>query len=170
MRIALDLDGTLADTHLEFIKVYNKRKEASLKLEDFHTYHLENAPFSLETFHEISRENWKTRNIPLTESSIPRQLRDIAEEHTIDIVTARGDVEKEKLAGWARDKGIPFESFIVDTEKTHLDYEILIDDCPHYMGEEMNVLLYHRPYNRKANLKGCSKRVQTFKQVKKHVL
>ncbi len=170
MKIALDLDGTLADIQTVFIREYNRQKGTSLKLEHFDTYHFEKAPFELEEFHQIARENWKSKDIPLTDSSLPSHLKEIAEYHTLDIVTARDDIKKEKLIEWLKSKNVPFESFIVDKKKTRLDYDILIDDCPKYLGDGMKVLLYHRCYNQNAELPDNSSRVRDFEQVKKHIL
>ncbi len=170
MKIALDLDGTLADTHLEFIKEYNRRNNTSFKLQDLQTYYFENAPFEVKEFHQIARENWRSKNIPLTDSSLPKHLQEIAKQHELDIVTARGDIKKKKLKVWAENKNIPFDSFIVDKKKTHLNYDILVDDSPQYLHEGMKVLLYHRPYNRNTEIRGNSMRVKNFGQIKEHVL
>lgn len=170
MRIAIDLDGTLADTRREFIREYNRRKNSSISLKDFQTYYFEDAPFTLKQFHNIARENWKTKNIPLTDEKLPDHLKKIAKHHEIDIVTARSDIKKRKLIEWAETKEIPFNSFIVDKRKTHLDYDMLIDDCPEYIGQGMKILLYHRHYNRNATLSDNSLRVKDFEQVREHIL
>lgn len=170
MKIAIDLDGTLADTHSEFIREYNRRKDVSISLKDFKTYYFEKAPFTVQQFHDIARENWKTKEIPLTDENIPSHLNKIAKNHELDIVTARSDIKKERLIRWAESKDIPFNSFIVDKRKTHLDYDMLIDDCPEYIGQGMKILLYHRHYNRNATLSDNSVRVRNFEEIKKHIL
>jgi 5'(3')-deoxyribonucleotidase len=169
MRIAVDLDGTLAQTHEVFLEELEKQEGISHALEDIKSYWFEDVEFSTDQFHRIARENWKNRDIPLTDEEIPEHLKRIRENHTVDIVTARDDIRKEKLRDWLKDKGVKFDSFHVDNEKTHLDYDYLIDDSPKYLGNGMKILLYHRPYNAAAELGEHDRRVKNFSQVRKHV-
>lgn len=169
MRIALDLDGTLADIHSVFLDELEKREGIKYSFEDLETYYFEKAPFSVQRFHEIARYNWRNRKIPLTEPSIPEKLEKLARENRIDIVTARNDVKPEILENWLKSKDITYDSFVIDREKTHLDYDLLIDDSPTYLGEGMKMLLYSRPYNRRVTPSGKDRRVKNFGQVHRHV-
>lgn len=169
MRIAVDLDGTLAETQRTVLKELRKQEEVSDRLEDLESYYFEKADFSLETFHETARKIWENKDMPLTQEDIPEHLNQIQERHTVEIVTARGDIPQKDLKNWLRNKGIKFDSFQVDKKKTHLDYDFLVDDSPKYLGGEMKILLYHRPYNRNAETGSKDKRVKDFSQVRKHV-
>ena len=169
MRIAVDLDGTLAETQKTVLKELRKEEQSSHSLEDVETYHFEKADFSLETFHETARRVWKNKNIPLTNKNIPKHLNQLHENHRIDIVTARGDIPKKDLKKWLGDKNIKFDGFKVDKEKTHLNYDYLIDDSPEYIGDDMKVLLHDRPYNRHAEVGDTDKRIEGFKEIKQHI-
>ncbi|MFB6241364.1 MAG: hypothetical protein ABEJ36_00995 [Candidatus Nanosalina sp.] len=169
MRIAVDLDGTLAQTHEVFLEELEKREGISHSLEDITSWYFENVDFSLDTFHEIARENWKKKDIPLTDDSIPEHLNELKKRHRVDVVTARDDIPGKELKNWLERKKVPFDSFKVDKEKTHLDYDFLIDDSPTYIGNGMKILLYHRPYNSRTELGEKDRRVRNFSEVRKHV-
>ncbi|MFB6215701.1 MAG: hypothetical protein ABEJ72_01850 [Candidatus Aenigmatarchaeota archaeon] len=169
MRIAVDLDGTLAQTHEVFLEELEKREGISHSLEDITSWYFENVNFSTDIFHEIARDNWKNRDIPLTDDSIPEHLKELKKRHQVDVVTARGDVPERELKNWLERKKVPFDSFKVDKEKTHLDYDFLIDDSPTYIGNGMKILLYHRPYNSRTELGEKDRRVRNFSEVRKHV-
>jgi len=169
MKIAVDLDGTLAEIHTVFLKELEKREGISHRFEDLETYYFDEAPFSVEKFHKLARYNWKNREISLTEPSLPEELNRISENHRVDIVTARGDVEEKFLRSWLESKGIEFDSFIVDRIKTNLDYDVLIDDSPKYIGKGMNVFLYDRPYNRNAETGKNSWRVKNFSEIRDRI-
>lgn len=169
MRIAVDLDGTLADIHTVFLEELERTEGIKHSFEDLETYYFEKSPFTTEKFHEIARKNWNNQSIPLTDSSLPNELNRLAQDHTVDIVTARGDVNQEKLKNWLVSKGIDFDSFIVDKAKTDLEYDVLIDDCPKYSEKGMNLLLYDRPYNRNAEESENTWRVKNFKEIRTHI-
>ena len=169
MRIAVDLDGTLADIHTVFLEELEKQEGITHRFEDLETYYFDEAPFSVEKFHEIAKHNWKNREIPLTDPSLPEELNKLSENHRVDIVTARGDVEKSVLKNWLTEKGVKFDSFIVDGTKTHLEYDVLIDDSPKYIGNGMKILLYDRPYNRNTETGENSWRVKNFSEIREHI-
>lgn len=169
MKIAVDLDGTLAQTHEVFLEELEKREGTSYRLEDIRSWYFENVDFTVEQFHEIARKSWKTRDMPLTDKEIPENLSAIRENHTVDIVTARDDIPREELKRWLERKEVPFDKFRVDKEKTHLDYNMLIDDSPTYIGDGMKILLYHRPYNQKTQLGEKDRRVKSFREIREHI-
>ncbi len=169
MRIAVDLDGTLADIHTVFLEELEKQEGIKHRFEDLNSYYFDEAPFSVEKFHELARKNWKNREIPLTDEKIPGELEKLSENHTVDIVTARGDVEPEVLKNWLKEKGVKFDSFIVDGTKTHMDYDVLIDDSPKYIGNGMKILLFDRPYNMNAKIGENSLRVKNFSEIREHI-
>lgn len=170
MRIAVDIDGTLAQTHEVFLEELERREGVSHELEDLQSWEFENVDFSVEKFHRIARENWRKRDIPLTEQDIPEHLRALREHASrIDVVTARDDIPKSELRDWLNSKNVPFDSLKVSNEKTSMKYDYLIDDSPNYLRSEMKVLLYHRPYNRHAELGGKDKRLRSFSKIVKHM-
>jgi 5'(3')-deoxyribonucleotidase len=169
MRIAVDLDGTLAQTHEVFLEELERREGVSHSLEDIRSWYFENVDFSTDTFHEIARENWTEKDIPLTDTEIPEHLSKLRKNHDVDVVTARNDVPENELKSWLRKKEVPFDSFKVDKEKTHLGYDYLIDDSPTYIGNGIKILLYHRPYNSRTELGEKDRRVRNFSEIRKHV-
>lgn len=170
MRIAVDLDGVIAETHGAVVEEINQEEDSDHRLEDIRDYHMETTPFTFQKFKKVARKLWRNHEISLTSDKVPQHLERIGEKHHLDIVTARHDVEKKILEEWAEKQNLPHNSLIVDDKKTQRDYDLLIDDCPRYVGRGMNLLFYHRPYNDQVSLGELEKRIRNFEQVKKHVL
>ncbi|NMJ77014.1 hypothetical protein GLU64_01215 [Nanohaloarchaea archaeon] len=57
----------------------------------------------------------------------------------------------------------------MNKEETHLNYDVLIDDSPSYIGDGMKILLYDRPYNEEAETGENSRRVEDFSEAREHV-
>lgn len=169
MRIAVDLDGTLADIHSVFLEELEKQDGINYNFDQVESYYFEKAPFSVEKFHKIARKNWKNREIPVTDSSLPEDLNKLFDNHRVDIVTARGDVNTKILRNWLEKKDIKFNNFVVDQEKTDLGYDVLIDDSPRYIGNGMKILLYDRPYNRNVKTGKNSLRVKSFSEIRRYI-
>ena len=169
MRIAIDLDGTLADIHKVFLEELEKQEDIVHSFEDLENYYFDEAPFSLKKFHRLARENWKNREIPLTDKEIPTHLEKLSQSHRVDIVTARDDVDRKILRNWLNRKNVKFQDLVVDKEKTHLNYDVLIDDSPSYIGDGMKILLYDRPYNEEAETGENSRRVEDFSEAREHI-
>ena len=50
-----------------------------------------------------------------------------------------------------------------------MDYDVLIDDSPKYIGNGMKILLFDRPYNMNAKIGENSLRVKNFSEIREHI-
>lgn len=136
LRVALDVESVLADTHPYFIDVYNDEFEAEYSVCDIDNWDWVREEVEWEDFDRIVEEGWKYRadKIMVREENISEavcELGNLTKNTTVDIVTARTGVENE-MQNWLANHGITdYNEFIATTEKkTNLGYHVHIDDNP----------------------------------------
>ena len=159
MKIALDVDGVLADVIQCWILHNNKIRSAISRSDisewDFWKNHnIEKFDF----YNELSLcwKSWK--DIPTTESNIANATRQLSELGSVDIVTAREESTHGYVKEWLKFHGIVFKNYVgvmEGIEKAKLDYDVFIDDSPlnaHSMiSEGKSVILYTQPWNTNFN-------------------
>ena len=155
MRIALDVDGVLADVIRTWLSYNNKVRTTILKSDisewDFWKKYNIN---KFEFYEELSRcwRSWKS--IPPTENSLSYASKEISKLGTVDIVTAREDSTHDHVKNWLKMHDIAFRNYVgvlEGTEKAKLDYDIFIDDSPlnaeSMLALDKSVILYNQPWN-----------------------
>jgi len=160
LRIALDLDGVLADTIQSVCTILNKRRSTTLTPEAFDRWnaweiaHITRGEF-LRTLDE-AWFNWK--EIPPVETDLGTKVNRLTKFGTIDIVTGRSEETVPFAQKWLEFHRIPYERFVrtVSTSaKADLDYDLFIDDSDFLMSLIASRLvgfgfLYPPPWNRSA--------------------
>ncbi|HKU32994.1 MAG TPA: hypothetical protein VJR22_04035 [Candidatus Nitrosotalea sp.] len=155
MRIALDVDGVLADVIHSWLSYNNKTRTVILKSDisewDFwKKYNINKFDF----YKELSTcwKSWK--DIPPTESKISYASKELSKIGTVDIVTAREDSTHDDVKNWLKMHDIVFKNYVgvaEGTEKAKLDYDVFIDDSPinaeSMLAQEKSVILYDQPWN-----------------------
>lgn len=132
LRIALDLEGVLADTHIPVV-------ERSDILNDEHFEGWDFEGDELDHFLEILEDIWRehTMEIPPSEPDLGEKinkLREIAEVHLV--TNTPGD--REHVEEWLARRGIDVDEIHIPGPGTHkedLDYDIYIDDNPYLLGK-----------------------------------
>jgi 5'(3')-deoxyribonucleotidase len=151
MKIALDIEDTLADTSRAFIQAYNEENNTSYTLKDIE-WGLENEtiPFGFEFYHQRIGELWHHHEqIPPTEDDLSDKLAALAQLDgvEIDLVTARLN-RPDEMKEWLKDQEIfqneHYNELITAEEKEQLDYDLYIDDNPK-MGASQ--LVFDQPWN-----------------------
>lgn len=155
MRIALDVDGVLADVIHAWLSYNNKIRTMILKSDmsewDFWKKYNIN---KFEFYEELSRcwKSWKS--IPPTENNLSYASREISKLGTVDIVTAREDSTHDHVKNWLKMHDIAFRNYVgvlEGTEKAKLDYDVFIDDSPlnaeSILAFGKSVILYNQPWN-----------------------
>lgn len=124
MRIALDVDGTLADTWGGVVErgwmaeSPDVSWEGDRELWDEYLHHSQN----------LWHNHWE--DIEPNELFTYTTTKTMVEfGHTLHVVTARSGVE-EQMRSWLDDNRVVHHGFFVEDEKWRLDFDIHIDDSP----------------------------------------
>lgn len=158
LRIAVDLDGVLAESMVVWCERANREFGTKYKLEDLNSWSWwRKSPISKEDFYRILDDSWQDwKNIPPTESLIASKVSRIGKFGQLDVVTGRSKNTAEAARNWIDDQKIPYNRFVrVEgwREKADLNYDVFIDDAPDLMPLLSRrlvpwAILYERPWNR----------------------
>jgi len=155
LKIALDVDGVLADVIHTWLSYNNKIRTTISKSDisewDFwKRYNINKFDFYAEL--SMCWKSWKT--IPPTESDISYASKELSRVGTVDIVTAREDSTHEDVRNWLKMHNVTYKTYVgvkEGTEKTKLDYDVFIDDSPinaqHLLAIGKPVIIYDQPWN-----------------------
>jgi len=155
LKIALDVDGVLADVIESWLSYNNKIRQTISKSQisewDFWKNHnIDKFDFYNEL--SICWKSWK--NIPPTENNIASATKQLSKIGTVDIVTARDESTHSDVKNWLKLHNIDFNNYVgvlEGVEKSKLDYDIFIDDSPlnakSMLEQGKSVILYSQPWN-----------------------
>lgn len=155
-RVAIDVEGVLADIHRVFIREFNEEYDATYSFEDIDTSRWEwvGELGGFSTFMSITDEAWETpETIPPLESGIGPEIRRLADAgYEVDIVTARQGVD-EHIQWWLSDHDITdYDQFhAVSHTKAEMGYTFYIDDRPGLadeLSEGQHQYVRSHPWNR----------------------
>ncbi len=160
MKIALDVDGVLADIILVWINEYNKKHDKSIEKETIKNWDFwkELGVNQLEFYHQLSNcwSQWK--DVPPMEQGMSNAVDKLHSIGNVDIVTARDKESTKHVINWLEHNHIKYNEYVAvpdGREKANLDYDVFIDDSPHNVvsmaSKGRNVLLYDQPWNKYVN-------------------
>lgn len=175
LRIAVDLDGVLAEAMIVWCDLYNKRHNGSLSLEDISAWNVwKLVGIPRDEFFRILDDAWlEWERIPPTEEKVGRQVQLLHEFGTVDVVTGRSIQTVGPAKDWLKAHSVPYHEF-VRTESTlakiRLNYDVLVDDSPKLMeliaSKSIALgILYTRPWNRDAKLPSVVRRANKWAEV-----
>ena len=175
LRIAMDLDGVLADTIQSFCKILNTRRSTAYSPEAFDRWNAwEIAHISREEFLRTLDEAWfNWRGIPEIEDGLASKVSRLTEFGSIDIVTGRSEETVPFAQEWLQFHRIPYAKFVRTAStaaKAELDYDIFIDDSDFLMSLIASRLfgfgfLYTQPWNRSAKSMPRIFRVRSWEEI-----
>lgn len=185
MYIALDFDGVIANTRKKFLEVYNLLKKKNKTMADLDVYDIYEDWGITEKEFWILFEMVQNEKVEQVDKKASKYIKKLAEEHTIDIVTARLEKERGYIEKTLeRYKIYPGEHYrkivIVDraiqTNKLELGYDLYIDDNPflakdiqeNFEDTRSKMLLWDWPWNWKIESKHGVKRVSSWKDIMKY--
>lgn len=159
-RIALDLDGVLADTMQTFCMLLNARRSTHFTVDQFDSWTAwEIAKISKDEFIRTLDEAWfNWKDIPPVEENLSNQVVGLSRVGQVDIVTGRSEATVPYATDWLHSQNIRYNRF-VRTEstaaKSYLDYDVFIDDSSSLMQLIASRLfgigiLYQQPWNKTA--------------------
>ena len=155
MRIALDVDGVLADVISSWLSYNNEIRPTIIKSQisewDFWKNHEIN---KFDFYNELSICWGSWENIPPTENNIANATTQLSNCGTVDIVTARDESTHESVKNWLKLHQIKYKNYVgvmEGIEKSRLDYDVFIDDSPlnakSMIEQGKSVILYSQPWN-----------------------
>ncbi len=156
MKIALDVDGVLADVIVSWLSYSNsiRPKISKHEITDWEFWKkFEINPFDF--YAELS-SCWKNWNmIPPTENNLASTTRSLSNLGQVDIVTAREKSTDFFVKSWLTHHDIMYDDYVSVIDgpmKADLDYDVFIDDSPlnaeKFLKNNKKVILYSQPWNK----------------------
>jgi len=175
LKIAVDLDGVLAEAMIGWCELYNQRHGKSLSLEDIRAWDVwKLVKIQRDEFFRLLDDAWlQWERIPVTEQDVGEQIKLLHDFGTVDVVTGRSARTVASAKEWLRAHSIPYDRF-VRTESTlakiRLDYDVFVDDSPalmRYIASRSTALgiLYTRPWNRDTQIPTVVRRVTRWAEI-----
>jgi uncharacterized HAD superfamily protein len=175
VKIAVDLDGVLAEAMIIWCELYNRRYGRSLSFEDIRGWDAwKLANISRDEFFTILDDAWSEwERMPPTEEDVSQQVKLLNELGTVDVVTGRSVRTVEQAKEWLKMHEIQYNRF-VRTESTvakiRLDYDVFVDDSPHLMESIASRstalgILYTRPWNRETRMPSVIRRANSWSEI-----
>lgn len=158
MRIAVDLDGVLAETMEAWCRRANDFLGTNYTLSDLDTWaSWRKLGITRDQFFQFLDEAWDDwETIPPTEPRLAKKVGRIAHLGQIDVVTGRSKESVRAAKRWLTHHEIEYRRFVRVPgwkDKIFLNYDVYIDDAPELMplisrNPLMWGILYSRPWNR----------------------
>lgn len=160
MKIALDVDGVLADIIYAWLNEYNVMHGTSMTKADIVQWDFwKELGFDQYRFFEELSKCWsRWIEVPPMEQGVARAVAKLHSVGVVDIVTARDADSTEYVKKWLEHNEIKYNDYVAvmtGREKADLDYDIFIDDSPHNVvriaSKAKNAILYDQPWNKTVN-------------------
>jgi uncharacterized HAD superfamily protein len=175
LRIAVDLDGVLADTMVIFCRILNNRHSANFTAASFVQWNAwEIAHISKDEFFRTLDEAWfEWEKIPPVEEEIGMRVTRICAIGRVDIVTGRSQDTIQAAKSWLEKYEVPYEGFVRTLNtgaKADLSYDVFIDDSADLMSlvagsSDRWGILYTQPWNKNAKEMESIFRVERWAQI-----
>ncbi|MCS6768438.1 MAG: hypothetical protein RMJ59_05005 [Candidatus Nitrosocaldus sp.] len=155
LRIAVDVDGVLADIISVWLAHYNRRNNSSLTKEQIERWDFwKSIGYSADEFYAELAVCWNEwLNVPVMERGMAGSIAMLRRLGRVDIVSAQ--IASDQVKRWLEYNNIPYDDYVSvarGADKADLEYDAFIDDSPtnakriSAMGKL--VLLYDQPWNR----------------------
>jgi len=155
MKIALDVDGVIADVIQSWLNYNNSiRQEISRQeISDWDFW----KKFKINRYDfytELSScwENWMS--VPPTETNLSLTTKNLSKIGQVDIVTARERSTDSFVKNWLNHYDISYDNYVSVIDgpmKANLDYDVFIDDSPlnalKIIEQKKKIILYSQPWN-----------------------
>jgi 5'(3')-deoxyribonucleotidase len=155
MKIALDVDGVLADVIISWLNYSNfvRPKISKHQITNWEFWkEFKIDPFDFYAELSTCWKNWMS--IPTTEGNLSSVTKSLSEIAQIDIVTARERSTDSFVKSWLNYHDISYDNYISVIDgpmKADLDYDVFIDDSPlnaeKFLKNNKKMILYSQPWN-----------------------
>lgn len=155
LKIALDVDGVLADV-IESWLIYNNKIRPIISKDNITNWDFwKKFKINQYDFYEELASCWKNwSSIPPTEDDLSIVIQNLSKFGQVDIVTARDLSTDPFVKNWLNLHNISYQNYvsvISGPMKADLDYDIFIDDSPlnaiKFLEHKKDVFLYSQPWN-----------------------
>lgn len=155
MKIALDVDGVLADV-IESWLIYSNSIRPIISKDDITNWDFwKKFKINRYDFYEELTLCWKNwSSIPPMENNLSTVTQKLSNFGQIDIVTARELSTDLFVKNWLKQHDITYQNYVSVIDgpmKADLDYDVFIDDSPlnaiKFVKHKKNVFLYSQPWN-----------------------
>ena len=179
MKIALDVDGVLADVIISWINYSNSirphiSKNQVTNWEFWKKFDIN--PFDFYSELSSCWQNWQS--IPTTQENLSDITKNLSILGQVDIVTARERSTDSFVKNWLNYHDISYDNYVSVIDgpmKADLDYDVFIDDSPlnaiKFLENNKRVILYSQPWNqhisnyelfRISNLSEAIKKIKSY--------
>jgi uncharacterized HAD superfamily protein len=175
LRIAVDLDGVLADTMVTFCTILNQHHATQFTVNSFVQWNAwQIAHITKDEFFRTLDEAWfEWENIPPVRHHIGEAVERIHRFGRIDVVTGRSQATVQAAMNWLKEHKIPYDTFVRTAStkaKARLSYDVFIDDSAELMSLVASSIgkcgiLYTQPWNRNAGDLRRVFRVERWEQI-----
>ena len=155
MKIALDVDGVLADVIVSWINYNNSIRPEILKSDVTSWDFWKKFQINRYDFYSELSACWKNwQSIPPTEAKLSQITKNLLNFGQVDIVTAREKSTDSFVKAWLDFHKISYDNYVSVIDgpfKATLDYDFFIDDSPlnasQLIKNEKKLFLYSQPWN-----------------------
>lgn len=155
MKIALDVDGVLADVIMSWMNYSNsiRKKITKNQITNWEFWkEFQINPFDFYAELSLCWKNWMS--IPTTEKNLSSITKSLSSIGQVDVVTARERSTDSFVKSWLDYHDISYNNYVSVIDgpmKAELDYDVFIDDSPlnveKFLTNNKKVILYSQPWN-----------------------
>jgi len=155
MKIALDVDGVLADVIQSWLNYNNSIRQEISKQEISDWDFWKKFKINRYDFYAELSSCWKNwMSVPPTETNLSSTTKNLSKIGQVDIVTARERSTDSFVKNWLNHYDISYDNYVSVIDgpmKADLDYDIFIDDSPlnalKIIQQKKKIILYSQPWN-----------------------
>jgi len=156
-RVAVDVDGTLADVMPMWVKVFNEEYSRNLDYRSINKWTFwSDLGISTREFFKIFSKAWsRWEEIKPIEENVAVSMKMLQQICSLDVVTGRTKDTLKYVKKWLEKHQITYDRFIAVSswqQKIYLAYDFYIDDSPDLARlaarKRKMVLLYNQPWNK----------------------
>lgn len=155
MKIALDVDGVLADVIKSWLNYSNtiRPKLSKQGITDWDFWKkVQINRYDFYTELNVCWQNWNS--VPPTEENLSLITKNLSNLGQVDVVTARERSTNSFVKNWLNHHDISYDNYVSVIDgpmKSDLDYDVFIDDSPlnalKILQYNKKVILYSQPWN-----------------------
>jgi len=171
LRIALDVDGVLADMVATLLKVYEEETGIRIRREEVDSWDFwSKYGITRQHFVQLLVKTWsRWDEIKPTEEDLSEDVKQLNEIGHVDILTQRPAKTIRYVKEWLEQHDIRYRNFTwvpLKTTKANYQYDVFIDDSPRLAEELVKrnkpMLLYSQPWNASVNETKTLRRVKSL--------